>query len=439
MEKLKKINVLQVSNQLGIGGTEKTLQTFSEYLNKDLFNVSVCGIYDGRIREKILKTKGFTTKVIHGNREKFERLLINQKINVVHVHRAGNHEGFVIDVAKKVGIPAIVETNVFGLYDTSQVSKAIDIHLLVSKTTALKYMKKGGIMMNDFSRNCRVLYNPVDFGKFEINKLSEKEKKILKLEIGVPENAPIICRVGRPDMAKWDKFSVEMMRFLIRKLPEIVFLVVGGIPDPIKRKINKLKIDKKFFDLGVVSEKSLMNIYQIIDVYTHCSRMGESFGCTIAEAMAAGKPVVVNSTPWADNAQIELVDNGLTGFVANSPRTYADSIAFLIENKKERITLGLAGLEKIKKVCDPRKIAITLGNIYLRILLNKGIKIDKKLIANYESMQNMNLYYDFQNYPSEYKKRLTDVFGRQSIIEILSFNLKRYTRHLDKIGKISFY
>jgi len=45
--KMKKINILQVCNQLGIGGTERALQTFTEYLNKDIFEIYVCGIFEG--------------------------------------------------------------------------------------------------------------------------------------------------------------------------------------------------------------------------------------------------------------------------------------------------------------------------------------------------------------------------------------------------------
>lgn len=36
-----KINVLKVINQLGLGGTEKNVQIFVKYLNKEIFNVPV--------------------------------------------------------------------------------------------------------------------------------------------------------------------------------------------------------------------------------------------------------------------------------------------------------------------------------------------------------------------------------------------------------------
>jgi hypothetical protein len=51
------------------------------------------------------------------------------------------------------------------------------------------------------------------------------------------------------------------------------------------------------------------------DVMLHYARYGESFGYALAEAALAGLPVIVQSTPWGDNAQAELIRDGETGFV----------------------------------------------------------------------------------------------------------------------------
>ena len=48
----------------------------------------------------------------------------------------------------------------------------------------------------------------------------------------------------------------------------------------------------------------------------HYARYGESFGYALAEAAIVGLPVVAQATPWGDNAQLELVRHGETGFVA---------------------------------------------------------------------------------------------------------------------------
>ena len=44
---MAKIRVLQACNQLGIGGTEKTIQVFSKYLDRSKFDVFACGLGAG--------------------------------------------------------------------------------------------------------------------------------------------------------------------------------------------------------------------------------------------------------------------------------------------------------------------------------------------------------------------------------------------------------
>lgn len=437
--KMKKINILQVCNQLGIGGTERALQTFTEYLNKDIFETYVCGIFEGGVRERKLREEGFETYVVQGDRKKFFQLLRDKKIDVVHVHRSGVSEGFVIETAKEAGVPVIVETNIFGLYDSSEAEKMIDVHLQVSRTSGLKYIKNAGISMHEFLNKCRVLYYPIDLKLFEKYKPLENQIWQFRSEIGVDKNTPLICRVGRPDPAKMDDFLVRMMSHLIKRVPDVKFLVVGGIPEKVKKKIEKLKLQRSFIDIGLVaSEEKLIQIYYSIDILAHSSRIGESFGYTIAEAMAAGKPVVVNSTPWADNAQIELVDNGKTGFVANTPRTYADAVAYLIENKKEAEKMGLAGREKVEREYDVKKLVKMLEKIYLELLSKKGYThVEKYLLKEYKNVQYFPTDYDILNYPEEYKKRLGSSFGKLSLIEKIDFKLRHYARYRSLVSRIN--
>ncbi len=46
--------------------------------------------------------------------------------------------------------------------------------------------------------------------------------------------------------------------------------------------------------------------------------------------MCLGLPVVTCSTPWVDNAQVEQVDPGETGWLADHPRQFAEAVASLL-------------------------------------------------------------------------------------------------------------
>ena len=421
---MNKINVLQIADRLGIGGSEKVLQTFTECLDKSFFDVSVCGIFDGGVRAENLNAYGIQTHIVHNQMDELAKLMRDKRIHIVHMHRSGGEQPFAIHAARKAGVPVIIETNVFGLHDHSETGRSIDMHLLISKTVALKYLQNAGISMVDFVKNNRVLYNPVDVKKFQrYGGQTEKESDQFRSIIGIEKNVPIIARVGRPDITKWSRFSIDMLTHLIRKLPEAKYLIIGGIPAQIKKKIEKSHIRKNIVDIGFLSEKDLITAYHTIDILAHSSWIGESFGLTIAEAMASGKTVVVNSTPWADNAQIELVDNGVTGFVANTPRTYADAIAYLIENKKEAALMGVAAYAKVTKEYEAKKITNVLEKTYVELLEKKSRNVYQAIIKKYENVDYYPTDIELLNYSKEYKERLLNQFGRPTFSEKLSLEL----------------
>ena len=147
-----------------------------------------------------------------------------------------------------------------------------------------------------------------------------------------------------------------MMPHLVKKVPNVKFLVMG-IPDVKKEKIRRKKLDEYFIFIDPdLSDRSVVEFLSIIDVFAYASVQGETFGMSIAEAMAAKKPVVVSSTPMVDNAQIELVDNGRTGFVVYTPEAFADAIAYLASNRDVAMRMGLAGYEKAKREFEAKKI-----------------------------------------------------------------------------------
>jgi hypothetical protein len=78
----------------------------------------------------------------------------------------------------------------------------------------------------------------------------------------------------------------------------------------------------------------------------HSSGIGESFGCSIAEGMFWRLPVIVDATPHADNAQVELVDHEVTGLVVQGVTGFVEAARRLAADADARRRLGEAGREK---------------------------------------------------------------------------------------------
>src|SRR2546425_9615360 len=86
---MAKIRVLQACNQLGIGGTEKTIQVFSKYLDRSRFEVYACGLRAGGPRVAELEKLGVPVIVVPPD---LETLIRDLKVDIYHVHRAGDYE-----------------------------------------------------------------------------------------------------------------------------------------------------------------------------------------------------------------------------------------------------------------------------------------------------------------------------------------------------------
>jgi glycosyltransferase involved in cell wall biosynthesis len=430
MMPVQKIRVLHVANQLSIGGAEKTLQLFCQHLNKEVFETAACGIYKGGIREEFLRDERIETHVLNGDFSRLESLLNEKRVDVIHFYLGWNTEELraVANIAKCIGVPIVVDTNIFGHYDLKETERFIDRHFLVSKSVALEYVARGKISMQQFLNKCRVLYNPVDFDEFEKENPSQGQIDRFRRKIGVEPDCPLMCRVGRPDIRKWASLPVNMMWFLTRKIPNVRYLIVGGMPDWAHKKMSKFHLEKNFIDYGVASEKELIAIYYSTNLLAHSSRIGESFGYTIAEAMAARKPVVVDSTPWQDNAQVELVDNGVTGFIATTPRTYADAVAYLLRHPVEAKRMGQAGYEKAKRTFDVKRLVPLLEKYYIELLMSKGIHLDKGLIEQYRHLEQFPSNREMLNYPFEYQQRLSNCYGKARLHERIWFKIKQHTQ-----------
>ena len=81
--------------------------------------------------------------------------------------------------------------------------------------------------------------------------------------------------------------------------------------------------------------------------------------------MASGLPVVTHPSRGSqDNAQTELVEHGVTGFVVNSPDEYAQAVAFLLSNPKKAVELGTAAREKALKCYGADRLTPGLEALY---------------------------------------------------------------------------
>ncbi len=338
------IKVLHVANRLDLGGMEKALQIFCKYLDKSRFQVIVCGRVRGGCRVQEIKNLGIP--VIVGPVD-INELVREYEIDICHVHRPGHFMPGSLP-AKRNGWPKIVETSIFQDFDPIE-GMSIDHHFFVSEFSRNRYLLKNKLP-NDPRYD--VLYNPVDFDEFP------GSDKTFSCTIG---------RCSRADEAKWHKVCIDCLPKVFRKVPEAQ-CVIQGIPDVMRERLARLSLG----DRVQISEANVnvQKFYQRIDVFIHGARVGETFGCVIAEAMANKIPVITLSTPRGkkSNAQVELVEDGITGFTCRWGWQYANAVIELLRNHELRERFARQGYEKAREQFEASRLTRKLEGIYTALM-----------------------------------------------------------------------
>lgn len=337
---MSKIRVLHVTNKLELGGTEKTLQIFCRYLDRSQFEVFACGRLGGGVRADELARAGIPVFIQPPD---LTQLVREHKIDICHVHRAGTHEPGLLP-HKRQGWPRIVETNVFHALD-EQEGDRIDAHCFVSESSKATYVRRYG---RQTGKRYETIYNPVDFSEFD------------------PIRGPFSSTIGRcsrADDQKWHDVCLHSLPKIFRKVPN-ARCVIQGATDRVRAKLAGLELGGRVR----LQEPSVHvgDFYRQVDVFTHGSRIGETFGCVIAEAMANRIPVVTLSTPQRKkaNAQAELVEHNVTGFVCRWQWQYAGAVIELLRNEELRATFGRRSYEKAREHFEAGALTRRLAQIY---------------------------------------------------------------------------
>lgn len=255
---------------------------------------------------------------------------------VVHVH-----EPFapslsmlaVLGMRREIGRPALVAT--FHAYaDRSSALAAfspllrlvwgrIDERIAVSAAAA----SFAGRHLGD---GFRIVPNGVDVDRFA------RAEPARRLPVG-----PKILFVGRLEPRKGFRHAVAALSALSAEMPEAVLVAAGEGPDARAVRDAPAGVRERVLLLGAVPYADLPGYHAACDVFLAPNTGGESFGIVLAEAMAAGLPVVASDIPGFR----EVVRDGTEGLLVppGNPSAIAGALRTVLADDALRERLGEAG------------------------------------------------------------------------------------------------
>ena len=155
----------------------------------------------------------------------------------------------------------------------------------------------------------------------DVKAFARGNRDAFRKKFGIPANAFVVGCVSRLAKEKNLGYLSTAVALFLKKNPRAKFLVVGEGPatDLLKETFAKHGVGKQLILAGKQTGSALCGAYRAMDVFVFSSR-SETQGMVIAEAMAAGLPVVALSA----NGVREVVRDQENGFMLPTRATPAE-------------------------------------------------------------------------------------------------------------------
>jgi len=151
----------------------------------------------------------------------------------------------------------------------------------------------------------------------------------LQKNFRVPADNKVLLFVGRLGQEKNIGFLIESFRIINKEVQNTTLVLVGGGPEEeeIKNKANADDIDGKVIFTGTLPLSDVINCYASSDLFVFSS-VSETQGIVIAEAKAAGLPVVAVDAFGVS----EMVDDGIDGYLTKlDHEQFAEKVCRLLK------------------------------------------------------------------------------------------------------------
>jgi glycosyltransferase involved in cell wall biosynthesis len=197
------------------------------------------------------------------------------------------------------------------------------------------------------------LYNSVDAALFDLT----NDAQVPKLRVGIiSSNTP----------KKGILHFLKLAALAKSRCPHLQFLVIGPRTDHVSA-LERLAQAEALTNLrftGYAADP--VEAIRRVDVVVSFSIFAESFGRTVAEAMAASRPVIA----YAWGAAPELVRNKIDGLIIPY-LDYAealDGLEALSDNPQLLSDMGRNGRDRARRLFSPEVFAANLNDIYRQML-----------------------------------------------------------------------
>ena len=345
--------ILFVIDSLRFGGAERQLVELIKGLDRTKFEIYLCclvndpGGYTNELHKLGIKIKYFSRAFMLDIKPiiQISQYIKEMKIELVH---SFNCLGALFGViAAKIAGRRVICSGIRNAKDQSAmywIYKRIESVLsdyLVSNSMAG--------FTNRFKKNkkhFRVVYNGIDFNRFELN-VTDTDN--VKEELGVSKFSHIVGMVASLSDHKDHQTLLDAIPLVLSRFANTCFLLIGDGPirENLERKVKRQGLEKNVIFTGYRS--NVDRIYPAMDVsvlVTRSKLILEGISNSLLESMASGIPVIATTGGGTD----EVIVHGRNGLMVPpaDPKHLAESIIDVMSNQKKASAMAKVALQDVK-------------------------------------------------------------------------------------------
>jgi len=371
---MKKINVLQATLHLKMGGLESIIMDLCRHHDRERLSMKVVcfNSYDPVYKKK-LENQGI--EVVHLVRKgrydlsfflKLINLFKQWDIDVLHAHSGCVFNSIICAQLARVPVKIVTEHGL-PIYDDGRpmpvtfktkiedfiIGKLTDRFVAVSAEIESNLLNKYPAKPEKIS----TIINGIDVTRFKLKKTVKKIPEGWNFY----EGRTIIGSVGRLVPIKNYHCLLAAFALLYKKFPELQLVLVGDGPerDRLEKQAKELGISAAFSILGVRND--IAEILSCFDVFVLPS-LTEGTSISLLESQACGIPAVVTRV----GGNPDIVIDGINGFLTEVEDVFAlsERIEEIIVTPKLRVQMSVQARRTVEQYHDIKMMVRTYENNY---------------------------------------------------------------------------
>ncbi len=379
--------VLHCIDNLGRGGAESQLVQTLAHIDKTRFDNSVCHLNSpDDLKGSIVKSGLPVTNLNIGNpRNLFKaikglrRLIREHHIELIHASTSySNFYAPIVGIIEHIPVIFTLTTThnakVHGQTRGSFLRRLRVKNFFLWRAAILKIAKAGIVAVSNTVKESAIKDLRIPAERIEVvyrglvpEQYAQQDVEIIqkaKQKLGLADAYPILINVGRLWPVKGQKDLILAMSMVAKSFPQAKLLIAGQGPlqAELEELCDRLGLKDHVKLLGLRNDVPLL--LAISDIYVAASYL-EGFPNVIAEAMAAGKPIVSYDIP----ACREILE-GEAGVLIGQrdPERLALEVSRLAADSEKMRAMGSRGMDIVRKSFDIRCNTKRLEDIYKKII-----------------------------------------------------------------------